>query len=111
MLINPMLIGGSERLDTILMHAAPGKLISKVGADGVWLCGILPSRKYPRGVAVALKIEDGDDKRARPVVAIDLLRRLGLLSNRDLEQYSPMPIKNRRGEVVGRVESSLDLKK
>ena len=32
----PELIGGSERLDTMLMQAAEGKIISKVGADGVW---------------------------------------------------------------------------
>ena len=106
----PELIGGSERLDTILMKAASGKIISKVGADGVWLCGILPCEQYPNGAAIALKIEDGDDKRARPVVAIELLRRLGVLSNGDLEGYSPMPIKNRRGDVVGHVETALDEK-
>src|SRR5688572_6173231 len=33
----PELIGGVERLDTMLMQSAPGKIISKVGADGVWL--------------------------------------------------------------------------
>jgi len=33
----PELIGGTERLDTMLMQAANGKIISKVGADGVWL--------------------------------------------------------------------------
>ena len=103
---HPELIGGSDRLDTILMKAAPGKIISKVGADGVWLCGILPSDIFPKGAAIALKIEDGDDKRARPVVAIELLRRLGILSDDDLKEYSPLPIKNRRGDVVGRVEVS-----
>jgi L-asparaginase II len=105
----PELIGGSERLDTILMKAAPGKIISKVGADGVWLCGILPSEQFPKGAAIALKIEDGDDKRGRPVVAIELLRRMGILSNTDLEHYSPMPIKNRRGDIVGRVEHALEI--
>jgi L-asparaginase II len=100
----PELIGGSERLDTILMKAAPGKIISKVGADGVWLCGILPSDVFPKGAAIAMKIEDGDDKRARPVVAIELLRSFGILRDGDLAEYSPMPITNRRGETVGRVE-------
>lgn len=101
----PELIGGSERLDTMLMQAAEGKIISKVGADGVWLCGALPSEKYPTGLAIALKIEDGDDKRARPVVAVEVLRQLGILSADDLADVSPMPIKNRRGDVVGRVIS------
>ena len=106
----PELIGGSERLDTILMKAAPGKIISKVGADGVWLCGILPSEKFPKGAAIALKIEDGDDKRGRPVLAIEMLRRFGILAHEDLREYSPMPIKNRRGDVVGHVETALNEK-
>ena len=102
----PELIGGVERLDTMLMQAAAGKIISKVGADGVWLCAVLPSDKYPTGLGIALKIEDGDDKRARPVVAVAVLKRLGILSDDELPELSPMPIKNRRGDVVGRVEST-----
>jgi L-asparaginase II len=103
----PELIGGSERLDTKLMQAAPQKIISKVGADGVWLCGVLPADAYPTGLGIALKIEDGDDMRARPVVAVDLLRKLGIMNETDLEDLSPMLLKNRRGDTVGRVESAL----
>lgn len=102
----PELIGGTERLDTMLMQAAEGKIISKVGADGVWLCGVLPNKKWPKGLAIALKIEDGDDRRARPVVAVEVLRELGVLSAEDLKDVSPMPIKNRRGDVVGSVNAS-----
>jgi len=105
----PELIGGTERLDTILMTAAPGKIISKVGADGVWLCGVLPDDRYPRGLAIALKIEDGDDKRARPVVAVELLRELGVLPTDALTDISPMPIRNRRGDIVGKVNPQLRL--
>jgi L-asparaginase II len=105
----PELIGGTERLDTDLMKAAPGKLISKVGAEGVWLGGILPSAKYPTGLAIAVKIEDGDDRRARPVVAVEILKQLGVLATDDLPELSPMPIKNRRGDVVGRVEAKFNL--
>jgi len=91
----------------MVMQSAPGKIISKVGADGVWLCGVLPSEKYPNGLGIALKIEDGDDKRARPVVAVKVLRRLEVLSPDDLPELSPMPIKNRRGDNVGEVVSAL----
>lgn len=107
MLAHPELIGGSERLDTMLMQAAPGNIISKVGADGVWLCGVLPCDKYPTGLGIALKVADGDDHRARPVVAVEILRQLGILSNDDLTDLSPMPIKNRRGDVVGEVSSEI----
>jgi len=101
----PELIGGVDRLDTMLMQAAPGKIISKVGADGVWLCAILPAERSPRGLSIAVKVEDGDDKRARPVIAVELLKRFEVLSADDLPELSPMPIKNRRGDTVGRVES------
>lgn len=107
MLKFPELIGGSERLDTMLMQAAPGKIISKVGADGVWLCGVLPNDQWRSGLGIALKIEDGDDKRGRPVVAVEILCQLGILSNDDLTGISPMPVKNRRGEVVGRIEPEI----
>ena len=102
----PELIGGVERLDTMLMQAAPGMLISKVGADGVWLSAVFPSERWPSGLGIALKVEDGDDRRARPVVAVELLKRFGLLSAEDLPDVSPMIIKNRRGDVVGRVEAA-----
>jgi L-asparaginase II len=103
----PELIGGVERLDTMLMQAATGKIISKVGADGVWLCAALPSEKWPGGLAVALKVEDGDDRRARPVVAVALLKKFGVLSADDLPEVFPMAVKNRRGDIVGRIESAL----
>ena len=107
----PELIGGSTRLDTMLMQAAPGRIISKVGADGVWLCGALPCDQYPSGLGIALKVVDGDDHRARPVVAVEVLRRLGILSYGDLNELSPMPIKNRRNDIVGRVEPQLKLER
>ena len=103
----PELIGGSERLDTMLMQAADGRIISKVGADGVWLCGVLPCEKWPAGIGIALKIEDGDDRRARPVVAVQILRQLGILADDDLAEISPMPQLNRRGDLVGTVIADL----
>jgi len=108
MMSYPELVGGSTRLDTMLMNAAPSRLISKVGADGVWLCGVLPCENWEKGLGIALKVADGDDYRARPVVAVQVLRELGVLSKNDLRDMSPMPLKSRRGNVVGRVEAILD---
>ena len=109
----PEMIGGSRRLDTLIMQAAPGKIISKVGAEGVYLAGILPNQRWKTGLAIAFKVEDGDDQRARPVVAIDLLRRLGTLDASDdekLGEYSPIILKNRRGDAVGKIVPDFDLK-
>ncbi|MBS1794173.1 MAG: asparaginase [Acidobacteria bacterium] len=106
----PELVGGTERLDTLLMQAARGRLVSKIGAEGVWLAGVLPSPEYKKGLGIALKIEDGDDQRARAVVAIEVLRRLGIFAPQTLANYSPLPVRNRRGEPVGRVEAAFELK-
>ena len=103
----PELIGGTERLDTMLMQAAPGRIISKVGADGVWLCGVLPGEQHASGLAIALKIEDGDDRRARPVAAVAVLKKLGILPADALPDLSPMPLTNRRGDIVGEVRAEL----
>ncbi|HRI02188.1 MAG TPA: asparaginase [Pyrinomonadaceae bacterium] len=105
----PELIGGSERLDTMLMQAAPGRLVSKVGADGVWCGAVLPCDKWPTGLGIALKVADGDDYRGRPVIVVEILRQLGILGVDDLADLSPSPIKNRRGDVVGKVAPVFDL--
>ncbi|MBX7054572.1 MAG: asparaginase [Pyrinomonadaceae bacterium] len=108
MIDHPKLVGGTGRLDTMIMEAARGALVCKVGADGVWLCGVSPSAKCPNGLTIALKIEDGDDHLSRPVVAVELLRKLGLLAANDLPEVAPMPVRNRRGDVVGRIEAVID---
>ena len=110
----PELIGGtSDRLDTEIMKAAPGMLISKVGAEGVYTAGIKPSEAWPRGLGLALKIEDGDDKRARPTVVVESLRQLGVLKDESLEavaRYAFFPVQNSRGDVVGEIRASFTLK-
>ncbi len=107
----PELVGGTDRLDTLLMNAARGKFISKIGAEGVWLCGVLPNQTYKKGLGIAMKIEDGDDKRARAVISVEILRQLGIFDAKTLKKISPLPITNRRGDLVGSVEASflLDL--
>jgi L-asparaginase II len=109
MIDHPELIGGTDRLDTILMQAAPGQILSKVGADGVWLCAVLPNKRFPMGLGIAVKIEDGDDFLSRPVVAVEILRQLGILEKEQLPDLSPLPIKNRRGDIVGSVRSAYNL--
>jgi len=109
----PELIGGaSDRLDTELMKAAKGRLVSKVGAEGVYTVGVLPCKDWPHGLGLALKIEDGDDHRARPTVVIESLRQLGVLADESLEavsRYAFFAVRNRRGDVVGEVSAEFKL--
>jgi L-asparaginase II len=111
---HPELIGGTkDRLDTAMMKATKGALVSKVGAEGVYTAGILPCKVWPFGLGVAVKIEDGDDLRARPTVVIEALRQLRVLDDNSLEAvscYAFFPVKNRRGDVVGEVSADFDLK-
>ncbi|HEV8158778.1 MAG TPA: asparaginase, partial [Pyrinomonadaceae bacterium] len=46
----PEMIGGSGRLDTLIIQAAPGKLVSKIGAEGVYSAGVLPSPRWKTGL-------------------------------------------------------------
>ena len=109
----PELIGGTtDRLDTEMMRATEGSLVSKVGAEGVYTAGVLPCREWPNGLGLALKIEDGDDHRARPTVVIESLNQLGVLNDEALEavsRYAFFPVRNRNGEVVGEVRASFKL--
>lgn len=111
----PEMIGGTtERLDTELMRTGKGKIVSKVGAEGVYTSGVLPCEQWPQGLGLALKIEDGEDRRARPTVVIESLRQLGVLDNRMLEAIAPyatFAVKNHRGDTVGSVEAVFKLER
>ncbi len=74
---HPELVGGNGRDVTQLMTAVPG-LVAKDGAEGVYAAAA------PELGAVALKIEDGSG-RARPVVMVAGLRRLGVSSGEGVD--------------------------
>jgi L-asparaginase II len=109
----PEMVGGTkDRLDTELIKAGAGRLISKIGAEGVYTVGVLPSAEWPNGLGLALKIEDGDDHRARPPAVIEALRQLNVLAENELialASYAPTVIKNRRGERVGEARAAFTL--
>ncbi|MDQ3818374.1 MAG: asparaginase, partial [Acidobacteriota bacterium] len=114
MMAHPEMVGGeTESLDTALMRAVPDRLVAKAGAEGLFTAGILPCEEYPRGLGLALKIEDGDKgSRARRPAAVEALRQLGLLSEKTLNALSPYSksyLHNRRGERVGEVVAAFKL--
>lgn len=113
MLEFPEMVGGTRRrLDTDLMRALPGRLVSKVGAEGVQLIGVLPTSAYPRGLGIAIKIEDGDIRRARDPVVIEVLRQLGVLDEETLpllSEYRQATLYNHRHLAVGEVRPAFRL--
>lgn len=102
MVHHPELIAGERRPCTEMMTAFPGRVITKVGAEGVY-CALL----VREGLGVALKVEDGHGQAA----ALAMARTLEELSLRPQpESLSAPPIFNTRGEAVGelRVFGSLE---
>ncbi|HZF40799.1 MAG TPA: asparaginase [Blastocatellia bacterium] len=109
----PEMVGGTRgRLDTDLMLAAKGGIVSKVGAEGAQLLGVKPNERYPKGLGIAIKIEDGDVRRARDPVVIETLRQLGLLDDAQLAALAPYArstIFNHRKIEVGEVRTCFNL--
>ncbi|HEX8180158.1 MAG TPA: asparaginase [Pyrinomonadaceae bacterium] len=111
----PELVGGAgERLDTEVMRATRGAVVSKIGAEGVYTAGVRPCPAWPQGLGLALKIEDGENMRARPTVVIEALRQLGVLdaeAHAALAPYAHFDLHNHRGELVGEVRAAFKLEK
>ena len=78
MMAHPWLVAGTGRSCTDLMSAAPGRLVVKLGADGIYSAVLLRS-----GIGVALKVEDGD-MRASPAALVAILRDLARRYEPDL---------------------------
>ena len=115
MTARPELVGGTiERFDTEVMRALGGRAISKIGAEGIYTAGVRPCAEWPCGLGLAFKIEDGEDRRARSTVAIKSLRQLGVLdenAREALAPYASFPIKNHRGDIVGEISPSFELRR
>lgn len=60
----PFFVAGTDRADTALMRTAPGRIMVKIGAEGVY-CGAIPEL----GLGFALKCEDGAKRAAEAIVA------------------------------------------
>lgn len=101
MTVRPDLIAGHGRLCTDLMRAFPGKVLAKVGAEGVYGAALIEE-----GLGLALKVENGD-WRACNVALLAVLEQLGLdLDGAPaLDRYRRLPVKNTRRERVGVIEA------
>ena len=102
MLRHPDLIAGEGRPCTDLMRAHPGRVIAKVGAEGVY-CAVLTQEK----LGVALKVTDGHAIAAALAMAA-VLEALGLRPRP--ASLIARPNVNTRGETVGelRVKGGLE---
>jgi L-asparaginase II len=96
----PFLIGGSDRFDTVLSESSCGRIVAKVGAEGVHSVAI-PGM----GLGFALKVEDGAQRAQFPAV-IRLCQHLGALPAElppVLMDRLVVAVRNTRNEIVGEV--------
>jgi len=125
MMAHPEMVSGYGEFDEQLMKIGEGKIVTKRGAEGFQIVGIMPGVLGPDapGVGIALKVSDGDasrmaddltsSNRVRPAVTLEILRQLGALSSQQeqaLAGFGPVKqIRNHRGIVTGQSRPAFEL--
>jgi len=96
----PFLIGGTDRFDSVLIEETDGRVVAKIGAEGVH------SACVPElGIGFAVKVADGAQRAQFPAM-LRVLQLLGVLPEPlppRLEEYLRRPVRNTRGESVGEI--------
>ena len=103
----PQMLAGTRGFCSDLTRVADGRLVAKLGADGIYCIGV-----RDLGIGIALKVESGG-VRCIPPVVMDILRKLKLIDReqeRELDRYRILPNKNHLGDEVGQIFSTVDLK-
>ena len=104
MTTRPFLVGGTDRFDSALIEATEGKVIAKIGAEGMHSLAIVDE-----GIGIAVKVEDGAQRAQFPAV-LRALQHFDALP-RDLPprlaEFMYRPLRNTRGEIVGEVRPEI----
>lgn len=97
---NPFLVGGSDRFDTLLMEATEGRVLCKIGAEGVHMLALVE-----RGIGLAIKVEDGSQRaQYHAVVALlELLDAAPSVWPDGMRDFTTRNVRNTRGEQVGEI--------
>lgn len=98
----PFYIAGSKEFSTLLINATQGRVITKVGAEGVYT-GFIPEV----GRAFAFKCHDGGS-RAAEISLCHWLESRNLVNEAEVEtmrKFFRAEVKNWRGLVVGKIQA------
>lgn len=123
MTTHPEMVSNFGEFDCELMKIGGGKIVTKRGAEGYQIVGILPGVIHERGVGIALKVSDGDKSaldddlethtRVRPPVTLEALHQLGALNDaqmKSLAGFGPeKEIKNYAGLTTGKIYPAFKL--
>lgn len=124
MTAHPEMVSNFGEFDCELMKVGKGKIVTKRGAEGFQIVGIMPGVIGERGVGIAFKVTDGDagrmndalqwSPRVRPAVTLEVLRQLKALDEAQLDalaNFGPEKVlKNYAGIVTGRSKPVFELK-
>lgn len=96
----PFLIGGTDRFDSVLIEETDGRVVAKIGAEGVHSVAI-----PEQGIGFAVKVDDGAQRAQFPAVlrVLQLLDALPATLPPRLDDFLRRPVRNTRGEVVGEI--------
>jgi L-asparaginase II len=123
MTTHPEMVSNYGEFDCELMTAGAGKIVTKRGAEGFQIVGLMPGVYGENGVGIAFKVTDGDasrmnddlesSARARPAIVLEILRQLKALDEaqlKSLAKFGPTKqLKNYRGMITGESYPVFDL--
>jgi len=102
----PLVIGGTDRFDSMVMQITKGRIFCKGGAEGILLFADLK-----KNIGGVIKIKDGND-RAIPPLAIKIFEKLSLISNNEIKKFSKWNnqiLYNHANKKIGRIFSEIRL--
>ncbi|MBI5964979.1 MAG: asparaginase [Chloroflexi bacterium] len=116
MTAHPEMVSNHGEFDCELMTTAAGKIVTKRGAEGFQIIGLMPGVYGGNGVGIAFKVADGDAARmndnlesaprVRPAITLEILRQLNALNETQLQSLAKFgpekTLKNYAGLVTGK---------
>ena len=116
MIAHPEMVSNHGEFDCELMRVSQRKIVTKRGAEGFQIIGVMPGVIHELGVGIAFKVTDGDkssmnldletNPRVRPSVALAILHQLKALNEtqmKELSSFGPEKLlKNYAGLVTGK---------
>jgi L-asparaginase II len=96
----PFLVGGTDRFDSVLIEETDGRVVAKIGAEGVHSVAV-----PEQGIGFAVKVDDGAQRAQFPAVlrVLQILDVLPATLPPRLDEFMRRPVRNTRGETVGEI--------
>ncbi|WP_331917591.1 asparaginase [Pseudobacteroides sp.] len=108
MISYPRMINGDKEFCTDLITHSDGKVIGKVGAEGIY-CVAVPEKQ----LGICIKISDGNERGVYPVTT-HILSQLEVLNEKAMEKlrtWAFPPVKNHKGKIAGYTVPVFDISK